>query len=261
MNQKYFCGVSISGMDKYIHAYFEATPESIASFICTYRANRKTAVCTIDGKPFLTAKYGLIDIMPDQKYFAEKLRPILIPIQHGAIPIPPMKAVPQEVAEAESCPKPDWNYLRWDGYSDEKYKAILDGSGLLDWEQDGEIHKIELQVSHYMDQNNLDIKMVCWDSGEPEFWKNLTVNLKGQRDKNCAFVDSSLKDNLPQWMSGNGLAKHTGLIVQYGPDIYSEYLFNAKRLRELDAKGYEDYSKLYDGNRTRRQQKRRERER
>lgn len=52
-----------------------------------------------------------------------------------------------------------------------------------------------------------------------------------------------------------------GLIVQYGPDIYSEYLFNAKRLRELDAKGYEDYSKLYDGNRTRRQQKRRERER
>ena len=33
MNQKYFCGVSISGMDKYIHAYFEATPESIASFI------------------------------------------------------------------------------------------------------------------------------------------------------------------------------------------------------------------------------------
>ena len=67
MNQKYFCGVSISGMDKYIHAYFEATPESIASFICTYRANRKTAVCTIDGKSFLTAKYSLIDIMPDQK--------------------------------------------------------------------------------------------------------------------------------------------------------------------------------------------------
>ena len=85
----------------------------------------------------------------------------------------------------------------------------MDGSGLLDWEQDGEIHKIELQVSHYMDQNNLDIKMVCWDSGELEFWKSLTVNLKGQRDKNCAFVDSSLKDNLPQWMSGNGLAKHT----------------------------------------------------
>lgn len=116
----------------------------------------------LNGKSFLTAKYSLIDIMPDQKYFAEKLRLILIPIQHGAIPIPPMKAVPQEVAEAESCPKPDWNYLRWDGYSDEKYQAILDGNGLLDWKQDGEIHKIELQVSHYMDQNNLDIKMVCW---------------------------------------------------------------------------------------------------
>lgn len=203
----------------------------------------------------------MIDIMPDQKYFAEKLRPILIPIQHGAIPILPMKAVSQEAAEAESCPKPDWNYLRWDGYSDEKHQAILDGSGLLDWEQDGEIHKIELQVSHYMNQNNLDIKMVCWDSGEPEFWKSLTVNLKGQRDKNCAFVDSSLKDNLPQWMSWNGLAKHTGLIVQYGPDVYSEYLFNAKMLRELDANGYEDYSKLYDGNRTRLQQKRKERER
>ena len=228
MNQKYFCGVSISGMDKYIHAYFEATPESIASLFALIVQTEKLRYVRLTGNLSSQLNTVLIDIMPDQKYFAEKLRPILIPIQHGAISIPPMKAVPQEVAEAESCPKPDWNYLRWDGYSDEKYQAILDGGGLLDWEQDGEIHKIELQVSHYMDQNNLDIKMVCWDSGELEFWKSLTVNLKGQRDKNCAFVDSSLKDNLPQWMSGNGLAKYTGLIVQYGPDIYSEYLFNAK---------------------------------
>ena len=136
----------MSGMDKYIHAYFEATPESIDSFICTYRANRKTAVCTIDGKSFLTAKYSLIDIMPDQKYFAEKLRLILIPIQHGDIPMPPMKAVPQEVAEAESCPKPDWNYLRWDGYSDRKYQGIQSGEALLDFDLSGEKAVLEVQV-------------------------------------------------------------------------------------------------------------------
>ncbi|HIW15036.1 MAG TPA: DUF4313 domain-containing protein [Firmicutes bacterium] len=245
MNQKYLCGVAVNGQEEEILAYFEATPENVAAFLCAYPSYRKIAVCTTDGKPFLTVDLGLRVTIPDQKYLHEKLLPILHPIQQGEAGPPKLKTVSKEIAEAAPCPKPDWNYLYWDGYSNKKYQAILNGKGLLNWEQDGKIHKVELQVRPYMDRNNLAIEIVCWDSGVPEPWKSLTVNLDGQRDKNYAFVDCDLKDDLLLWLDKNGLAKHTGSMVQNGSAVYAEYRFIGKRLKELDPDGYRVYEERY----------------
>ncbi len=247
MNQKYLLGFSIDNQKKENLIYFEATPENIVSFICKYQSCRKLAVCTIDGKPFLTVNPAGKLTIPDRNYLTDQLLPILLPIQAGDAPIPPMNVVSQEAAQAETCPKPDWNYLYWDGYSNQKYQTIMNGSGLLDWEQDGVTHKIELRVRPYMSRSNLAIEMLCWDKGEPEPWPSLTVNLEGRREKNCAFVDVSLKDGLMQWLNKQGLAKPTGCMVQNGPYFYSEYRFSSKRLKELDADGYRVYAEAQRG--------------
>ncbi|EKC76631.1 hypothetical protein OBE_00746, partial [human gut metagenome] len=51
-----------------------------------------------------------------------------------------LKTVSKEIALAEECPKPDWNYLRWEGYSDKKYQDILSGKALLEMSWMGEKH-------------------------------------------------------------------------------------------------------------------------
>lgn len=245
MNQKYLQGFS-SDMESPDNAvFFEATPENITAFLMQYQRAQMSAIGTVDNRLFLTAKIGLIDTCPDQEYLSKKLLPIYAKVQMGDIPVPELKTVPEEAVLAEKCPTPDWNYLYWEGYSNKKYQTILSGKGLLDWEQDGKIHKVELQVRPYMDRNNLAIEIVCWDSGEPEPWESLTVNLDGRRDKNCAFVDSSLKADLILWLDKNGLAKHTGSLVQNGPTVYAEYRFIAKRLKELDPDGYRVYEERY----------------
>lgn len=247
MNQKYLLGLSTDNQENESIVYFKATPENIASFLCTNKSSPQCVVYTIEGKPFLTAYKGLIDTIPDQKYLIEQLQPVLIPMQMGETPVSKLDTVSQEVAEAEPCPQPDWNYLRWDGYDDAKYQAIMSGDGLFEWEQFGKIHKIELKVQSYIEESNLAIEMVDWDKQEPEPWGILTVNLDGRREKDCAFIDiNNLGDKVLPWLEENGLARPTGRMQQSGYAVYPECRFDASRLQQLDAKGYQVYLERFE---------------
>lgn len=52
----------------------------------------------------------------------------------------------------------------------------------LPYKKFGATHPIQLQVTSYLN-GNLAIQMVTWESGDPEPWATLTVNLPGQRQK------------------------------------------------------------------------------
>lgn len=97
--------------------FFEATPENIAAFLMQHQAADLSAIRTTDGRTFLTARLGFIDVCPDQEYLIQKLLPIYSKVQMGIAPVPPLKTVPKSVAASEECPRPDWNYLRWEGCS------------------------------------------------------------------------------------------------------------------------------------------------
>lgn len=83
-----------------------------------------SAIGTMKDQSFLTAKMGLIDTCPDQEYLAKKILPIYAKVQMGSIHVPKLKTVSKEVALSEKCPRPDWNYLRWDGYSDKNIRTF-----------------------------------------------------------------------------------------------------------------------------------------
>ena len=120
MNQKYLSGRSsdMEGIEDTV--YFEATPENIAAFLIRHQYAQISAIGTIDEKTYLTAQMGFIDVCPDQQYLAQKILPIYSKAQMGIIPAPPLKTVSKEQVLEEQCPVPDWNYPRWDGYSDRK---------------------------------------------------------------------------------------------------------------------------------------------
>lgn len=133
-----------------------------------HRGASKSIVGTMNNRPFLTANFLFIDICPDQEYLCQKLLPIYSKVREDEIPIPKLKAVARELALAEGCPKPDWNYLRWDGYSDQKYQVILNGSALLELNRHGENIPLELQVLSYYNGGKLAVLLVDWSGGEPE---------------------------------------------------------------------------------------------
>ena len=105
----------------------------------------------------------------------------------GDIPVPKLKTVPKEIALAEKCPKPDWNYLRWEGYSDKKYQDILSGKALLEMSWMGEKTSFELQVRSYYSGGNLALLLVDWSQGDPQPWGDLSVNLGKIHCKGLCF--------------------------------------------------------------------------
>ena len=93
---------------------------------------------------------------------------------------------------------------------------------------------------------NLAIQMVTWESGDPEPWATLTVNLPGQRQKDHAFIDTNADSEFPTWLIRHGLAIPTGRTMQSGFCTYPEYRFRANRLQELDPEGYAGYLKNFE---------------
>lgn len=247
MNQKYLqgCSSQMKNLDEVV--FLEASPENITAFLYKHRMAKESLITTVDDKPFLTARMGLIDVCPDQDFLLKQLNPIYVLVETEEIPAPELKTVSREVAESEPCPRPDWNYLKWDGYSNEQYAAVISGESLLDWKWDDDVYKMELKVSSYMYGGNLAIEMVDWTDEEPEDWGTLTVNLPEELEKDCAFVDvNNLGEEILPWLRKNGLAKPTGRIMRSGYVEYPEYRFNAGRLQELDPQGYAEYSKQFD---------------
>lgn len=247
MNQKYLQGLSTNMNSPKEAVFFEATPENIAAFLSQHRWAEKSAIGTTDDRSFLTARMGIIDTCPDQAYLCQEILPIYAKVQMGELPVPPLKSVPRKVALAEKCPTPDWNYLRWDGYSDRKYQAIQSGEALLDFYQCGEKVPLEVQVRSYYNGGKLAVLLVDWSNGEPEEWGDLTCNLGCSVEKDCAFVDvNDLGDDILTWIEKNGLGTPTGRKERSGFVTFPEYHFNAERLKELDDYGYQEYSRLFD---------------
>ena len=242
MNQKYLAGLSSDMDSKEDIVYFEATPENIAAFLFQHQYAQLSAIGTVDEKTFLTARMGFIDTCPDQQYLSQEILPVYSKVQMEMIPAPRLKTVSKELAFREPCLMPDWNYLRWDGYSDHKYQAVLSGEGLLSLEWDGKKLPLELQVRSYYNNGGLALLLKDWSNGEPEAWEDLTTNI-GSVKKNCAFININHlgKDILP-WIEQNGLGTPTGRVQRSGFVEYPEYEFDAKRLAELDDYGYQTYA-------------------
>ena len=93
MNQKYLQGRSshMESLDEAI--FFEASPENITAFLYKHRMADETLIATVDDKPLLIARMGLIDVCPDQIFLQRRLLPIYVPGQTGEIPVPKMKTV------------------------------------------------------------------------------------------------------------------------------------------------------------------------
>ena len=247
MNQKYLQGLSSDMRGPGDAVCFEATAENIAAFLLQHQYAQMSAIGTMDDKSFLTTRMGFIDICPDQQYLAEKLLPIYSKAQMGIIPPPQLEIVSREQALAEACPTPDWNYLRWDGYSDRKYQAICSGEGLLELEWEGKKVPLELQVRAYYCGGALALMLADWTSGEPEPWADLTVNLGEPDKKDCAFVDvNKLGQDILPWIEQNGLGRPTGRSQRSGFVVYPEYRFDSERLKELDDEGYRVYVQLLE---------------
>ncbi len=263
MNQKYLQGISSNMRRRNEAVFFEATPENISAFLMKHQTAQMSAIGTVDEKSFLTARFGFINICPDQEYLAQKLLPIYSKVQMGIAPKPPLKKVPRELALAEKCPRPDWNYLRWDGYSDKKYQAICNGEGLLELCRNGKKMSLELQVRSYYNGGALSLLLVDWSSGEPEPWGRLTTNLCTAVGKDHALIDvNNLGEDILPWIEENGLGKPTGHSERRGFAVYPEYRFDAERLRELDDYGYQEYSRILEAAaRGQRQQKQKRQER
>lgn len=227
--------------------FFKATPQNIAAFLAAHRWADMTAIGTVDEKTFLTARMGLIETCPDQEFLAAKLLPVYAPCLMDPDKTMELETVPKEVAQSIPCPQPDWNYLRWDGYSDEKYQAIQSGEGLLKLPWNGKTFLLDCQVRSYYNNGNLALLLQDWTNGEPEPWGDLTVNLGFYLDQDCAFVDvNHLGQEILPWLEREGLAKPTGRIQQSGFVSYPEYRFNGEKLAELDSEGYQTYLSLRD---------------
>ena len=57
-------------------------------------------------------------------------------------------------------------------------------------ERYGNNYHIQLSIATYQN-GNLAITMENWNSGKPEPWNVLTVNLGISLDKDCAFIDTN----------------------------------------------------------------------
>ena len=198
-------------------------------------------------KQFIVVFFFRLDQQSLHGFPGEDLHLHLFQSADGDHPSAQLKTVPREQALAEACPAPDWNYLRWEGYSDRKYQAIGSGEGLLELEWDGKKVPLELQVRAYYCGGALALMLADWTSGEPEPWADLTVNLGGPDKKDCAFVDvNKLGQDILPWIEQNGLGQPTGRSQRSGFVVYPEYRFDSERLKELDDEGYKVYVQLLE---------------
>ena len=228
-----------------LHTYdWQQFKSDVAAFISQNRMAPELLICTLDYKMFLTARRGMIDVCPDRTFLVQELLPVLVPMQTGQVQDVPLVLVPRESVQDEKCPQPDWNYLRWAGYDNEKFEKIMDGSVLLNYEFLGETIPMELRIGQYEDGGGLALELVSWKEKEPEDWDTITVNLSVPCEKDHAFVDinNSGGQEICQWIEENGLGKATGRQQRSGFCVYPEYHFDARRLKELDREGYERYA-------------------
>lgn len=95
----------------------------------------------------------------------------------------------------------------------------------------GKTHTIEISAANYYENDNLAIRLICWDEGWPEPWSTLTVNLSIKLPSNRAFVDTNNNgEDIIDWITENGLGKLTGRVEQSGFCLYPEVEFDLEKL-------------------------------
>ena len=86
--------------------------------------------------------------------------------------------------------------LSWELGVEDKEPDTAAAPVTLPYKKFGATHPIQLQVTSYLN-GNLAIQMMTWESGDPEPWATLTVNLPGQRQKDHAFIDTNADPEFP----------------------------------------------------------------
>lgn len=95
----------------------------------------------------------------------------------------------------------------------------------------GNNHPMTFVLDEYLDNGNLYVGLVTHESGYPEPWQNLTINLSAKCKQNCAFIDVNNNGNeIVAWLIRNKLGKLTGNVKSSGFCIYPEFEFNTKEL-------------------------------
>lgn len=94
---------------------------------------------------------------------------------------------------------------------------------------------VTFRKSHYVENDNLYVGIVCWDEGYPEPWSDLTVNLSVKCEDDCAFIDvNNNGEAIIDWLVENNIAVPTGRVEASGFCLYPEVHFNKDFLAQLD---------------------------
>lgn len=237
MNQKYLRGTT-NGQDS---VYFQATVENISAFIME-NCYHDGMILTINGLPLLYATMGTVIQCPDLTFLARELLPVLVPMQLGKAKVPTLQKVSKPQAMMKEPPLPDGNYLYLDGVSNELWEEIIHGAGLTKLRSGYAQREVRLTVHSYQQDGNLAIQFHSWEHSNLEPFASLTLNFPGQREKDCAFIDTKkLGSGILYWLWANQLAEPTGNQTISGYVQYPEYRFNPERLKRIDPVGYAKY--------------------
>ncbi len=93
---------------------------------------------------------------------------------------------------------------------------------------------VTFRKSHYVENDNLYVGIVCWGEGYPEPWSDLTVNLSVKCEDDCAFIDINNNGEVIDWLIENNIAVPTGRVEASGFCLYPEVRFNKDFLAQLD---------------------------
>jgi hypothetical protein len=124
MNQKYLVAET-RGMKRDKAACLKADAINIASFLVKNRLAPFISIDTLDECPLLTARYGFIDKCYDQDFLIHQLLPVLVPMQLGETKAQKLETVTSvNELPADVDRRPDWNYMKDYGITDEEYAAM-----------------------------------------------------------------------------------------------------------------------------------------
>ena len=97
----------------------------------------------------------------------------------------------------------------------------------------GTVHPMTFVMDQYSENGNLYLGLVTHESGFPEPWQNLTVNLGVKCKENCAFIDTHNNGTeIIEWLMTHKLCRLTGRMETSGFCVYPEVEFNMKQLEK-----------------------------
>ncbi len=107
--------------------------------------------------------------------------------------------------------------------------------------------KVSLEVGSYAYGDRLYIGVICHSEDGPEPFSDMTVNLPAYSlEPNEAFINGDISKDLLAFIKENKLGKVLPYKLQSGYGRYSVVAFNLDKLREFDAKGVDEFTKIHD---------------